>query len=398
MPKISVIVPVYKTEKYTARCLESLVNQTFRDIEIICVYDSFTDRSHPILQDYKQRDNRIILLSQTNQGLAAARNAGLLQARGTYIQFCDSDDYFDPQMCERMYKAISKGTVDIAVCGVRLISEGVPFWTDKNYLNLPFRGIAAVTDITFKKINVFSWNKIFKKSIIERFNITFPYGLQYEDAGFLFKYLTVSEAVCCIDDLLYNYVCHHDSAMHKIVGGESECAIDHIYVICDVVAFLDVHGFQKKYEQAFIWMILTYTSLACIQGGEKVYKTAFEAGAALLKSIDFNPLMAGGSYAQEDILRIHALKKGDSDMYFWLEKQDKEQAQINKRFKENLFILVLRSCLLFPWYIYKIFNMVYNNPIPELKLRLIVKAYLFFPYYVLKVYLSMLIRKGVVKS
>jgi len=387
-PVISIIVPVYKTEEYIVRCLESLINQTFRNIEIICVYDSFTDKSHSILQDYKQKDNRIILFHQTNQGLAAARNAGILQARGTYIQFCDSDDYFALEMCEKMYTAISTTTVDIAVCAVHLDSEGVPFWGNRDYLEVPFRGVSVITDTTFKEINVFSWNKIFRKDLIEEFHIVFPYGLQYEDAGFLFKYLTIAKAVCCIDDRLYNYGCRHDSAMVKIVGGKSEHAMDHLYIIRDVAIFLDTHGFNRKYEQAFTWMVLTYTDLACVHGGEKVYKTAFEAGAALLKKVDFNFLMAG-NHDKNDMLRLYALKRNDPDMYFSLGWHKKELAMQSKR---SLFFPALWSCVLFPWYIYKTFCMVHSKPLPRRSLGLIIKTYLFFPYYVFKTYLVLSMR------
>ena len=96
MPKISVIVPVYNVEKYLSECLDSIINQTFPDFEIICVNDCSTDKSGNILEDYSRKDNRIkIFYHQFNQGLGAARNTGLKNAHGKYVQFLDSDDYFE---------------------------------------------------------------------------------------------------------------------------------------------------------------------------------------------------------------------------------------------------------------------------------------------------------------
>jgi glycosyltransferase involved in cell wall biosynthesis len=422
VPKISIIVPIYKTEKYIARCLESLVNQTFRDIEIICINDGSPDNSPAICEEYAKKDDRIIILSQTNQGLSAARNTGLLHARGKYIQFCDSDDFFDLTMCEKMYNIISTTNADIAVSDVNVVYDGISFWGDESYFRVPFRGISTITDATFKQINVFAWNKIYKKDLLDKFNITFPYGLYYEDAGFLFKYLMVSKTICCINDPLYNYICRADSIMEETCNNRPDYAIDHIYVIQDVACFLEIHGFNKKHVQAFIWMVLAYTGLSCIYGGEKVYSKAFETGSTMLKNIDFNSLMTE-THNRDDVLRLYALKKCNTDMYFSVDRYNKEherikneyeltkeenqklweqlndllktQAQIfDKRFQDGLFIPTLRSYVLFPWYIYRIFCMVYNNTPPKCNIRLIFKAYLFFPYYVLKIYFTLLMRSN----
>ena len=98
--KISVIIPVYNVEKYLRECLESILNQTFQDFEIICVDDGSTDRSLDILQEYKRKDDRFVILQQRHAGAGAARNHGLKLAEGKYIQFLDSDDYFEPTLLE----------------------------------------------------------------------------------------------------------------------------------------------------------------------------------------------------------------------------------------------------------------------------------------------------------
>jgi glycosyltransferase involved in cell wall biosynthesis len=420
-PVISIIVPVYNTGKYVARCLESLINQTFHDIEIICVNDGSPDNAPLICESYAQKDDRIVLLSQTNQGLSAARNAGLLHARGKYIQFCDSDDFFDPAMCEKMYNIVSSTNVDIVVTNVNTICENIPAWCDKNYLKVPFLGISKITEETFHQINVFAWNKLYKKDLIKKFDITFPYGLHYEDISFFYKYLMVSKYIYCIDDPLYNYIYRADSIMAQTFKDKPDYAIDHIYVIRDVAHFIEIHGFKKKFERIFIWMVLTYTGLACMHGGEKVYSRAFETGVVLLKNVDFNAIITG-TYNRDDIIRLYALKMNSPDMYFSVDRFNEEnrlireenqklKEQLNseresyerklaiqtrifdKRIKDGLLIPALRSFALFPWYLYKIFCMVYNLPLPVRSMPLLLRAYLFFPYYVLKTYLTLLMRK-----
>ena len=98
MPKISVIVPIFNVEKYLKECLESIINQTFKDIEIICINDGSTDNSLDILNQYAEKDNRIKVITQSNQGLSAARNTGIKYANGEYISFIDSDDYIDTSL------------------------------------------------------------------------------------------------------------------------------------------------------------------------------------------------------------------------------------------------------------------------------------------------------------
>ena len=102
-PKISVIIPVYNVEKYLRECLDSIVNQTFKDIEIICVDDGSTDKSLEILREYEQKDKRIIVISQPNKGVSTARNIGMQQATGKYMMFVDSDDYITQNACELIY-------------------------------------------------------------------------------------------------------------------------------------------------------------------------------------------------------------------------------------------------------------------------------------------------------
>ena len=112
-PKVSIIVPVYKVEKYLRRCLDSILSQTFDDFEVICVNDGSPDNSIDILNEYASRDNRFCVVEQENQGLSMARNNGKKLARGEYIYFLDSDDYIHPQLLEVSYYLAQKYDADL---------------------------------------------------------------------------------------------------------------------------------------------------------------------------------------------------------------------------------------------------------------------------------------------
>lgn len=111
--KISIIIPVYNVEKYLHECLDSIINQTFTDIEIICVDDGSTDKSSEILEEYEQKDKRFTVISQPNKGVSAARNRGMQQAKGKYIMFVDSDDWLAHNACEQAYKAATGNDCDM---------------------------------------------------------------------------------------------------------------------------------------------------------------------------------------------------------------------------------------------------------------------------------------------
>ena len=123
MPEISIIIPNYNTEQYLPRCLNSLIGQTFKDIEIILIDDGSTDNSVKIMKEYAKQDNRIKVIEQPNSGPARARNQGLENATGKYLMFCDSDDWYEPNMCEIMYYTIENKKTDVVCCHTLLSCE-----------------------------------------------------------------------------------------------------------------------------------------------------------------------------------------------------------------------------------------------------------------------------------
>ena len=177
-PKVSVIIPVYNTERYLRQCLDSVVNQTLRDIEIICVDDGSTDGSLEILREYQAKDERIKILSQEKSNAGNARNLGLSIAEGEYLSFLDSDDFFELTMLEHMFACAKSGNVDIVVCEMKVYYEdtgdavSVSWHIKKEYL--PAKTFFSFKDIkrnSFLCIISYAWDKLIRRKLVtENFN------------------------------------------------------------------------------------------------------------------------------------------------------------------------------------------------------------------------------------
>jgi glycosyltransferase involved in cell wall biosynthesis len=200
-PKISVIIPVYNSAKFLPNCLESVINQTFRDIEIICINDGSRDNSLALLQAYAKKDNRIKIFSQQNRGVSAARNVGLENAIGEYIAFVDSDDTIKPDMLQKLYKIIVDYQCDIALCDVANMSRrsddvsggNLVLVMDK-YPRKPARNMLITA----------CWNKLYKRSVIGdvKFNERVPV---WEDLNFNLLVFFCSKKQVFLAEKLYIY-------------------------------------------------------------------------------------------------------------------------------------------------------------------------------------------------
>lgn len=204
MPKISVIVPVYNVEKYLSKCLHSLVEQTFKDVEIICINDGSTDNSVSILNNFACSDLRIKVITQENSGVSAARNLGISNSCGEYIMFLDGDDYYLKNTCKTAYEQILKNGADIGVFGITeqygLIS--IPCRVNKNIKKVCQKSC----EVDLWKFQTYSVNKIYKKNFILEHNIKFPTGIKTsEDAIFSLTCLFKNPKYCFIDKSLYIY-------------------------------------------------------------------------------------------------------------------------------------------------------------------------------------------------
>lgn len=209
-PKISVIVPVYKVEKYLERCVDSIINQTYKNLEIILIDDGSPDLCPVICDKYAEKDSRIIVIHKENGGLSDARNAGINVSCGEYIVFIDSDDFVKEKYIEKLYEAIQKDDSDLSMCGFTLVDEeGKIISTNLN--NSPLvDGTMTGREVLEKYYGfngwqyVVSWNKLYKREIFNK--IRFPYGKTHEDEFVFHNIMFDCKKVSVICDKLLNYV------------------------------------------------------------------------------------------------------------------------------------------------------------------------------------------------
>ncbi len=208
MDKITVIVPVYNVENYLEEAINSVISQTYKNLEILIIDDGSTDNSSQICDKYAKKDIRIKVFHQTNKGLSGARNTGLKNATGKYIMFLDSDDKFEPQACETMYKFIERTKADYAIGNYINIDEDGSKWENPIFKKDTYKEFTlSIKDYekSFYIMNSAVWNKIFRKSFLDSLNITFVERLPAEDAIFTTTCFIKSKKVCYIPEIIYQY-------------------------------------------------------------------------------------------------------------------------------------------------------------------------------------------------
>jgi len=266
---ISIIVPIYNSEKWIKKCIESLVNQTYRDIEILLINDGSKDKSLEICKDYAEKDRRIVVIDKENEGVSATRNLGIKKSKGEYIQFVDSDDYIEPCMCEKLIAAIVD--VDMVLCGMRVWKNGVVL--REPHLDNGVYNFKDNVDTYFilRKINLGPCNKLFRKKLI--FN-GFKEGLSLgEDALFLFDYMRKVDKVSVLSDCLYNVVLDNENSLNR------KSKIDKIDLLIDQRKteeqfLLDVYGRNCDFVQMYNNYLLTIHAwlLEVVRENSSMYK------------------------------------------------------------------------------------------------------------------------------
>ena len=213
-PLISVIVPVYNVEKYLDRCVESIVNQTYTNLEIILVDDGSPDNCPQMCDAWAEKDSRIKVIHKENGGVSSARNAGIDSATGEYIGFVDSDDTIDENMYEVLKNSIVKEHVQLSVCGYKYNNkEYIP---DKVKIVDSESALLLMFDNNYKAFEGFSVNKLYINSIIKNSGIRFLDSYMVcEDTLFNFNYIKLCTNVVLIDYCGYNYFIREDSATHS---------------------------------------------------------------------------------------------------------------------------------------------------------------------------------------
>lgn len=293
MFKISVIIPIYNMEKYLNRCLDSIVNQTYKNLEIICVNDGSKDSSLDILNAYKSNDSRIVVIDKENGGLSSARNAGFEVATSEWISFVDSDDWLDLNTFEEVSKYFEKNP-DVICFGTHMqgdTSEEM-LRRDEEYYSIKHEGFVKLTDDIRLTTDVATWNKIYKKSIIDKYSLRFPVGKHYEDFPFYWEYIFESKTAYYIKDKFYNYLRRPDSIMANTFKKTSNKVLDHLYAVEIIYDYLKGRNILEEHIETLAEIFVTCLYFVYWNSPTDKKKVVFALSNALLKKLnlgkDFN--------------------------------------------------------------------------------------------------------------
>lgn len=231
--KVSVVVPVYNVEKYLSQTLGYITGQTLREIEVICVDDGSTDSSREILKDWREKDARIQILTQQNQYAGVARNRGLERAVGKYVIFWDSDDIFEPEALEVLYKKAEKEEADICICAARRYDEQHnTFIASDAYLNkkiLPEKNVFNKTDLThhiFSLATNVPWNKLYRREFLTKHGLEYQAIRQANDTYFTMMAFFLASRITCVDRVLVAYRVNNSQSLSGKTSDTVFCALE----------------------------------------------------------------------------------------------------------------------------------------------------------------------------
>ena len=254
--EISVIVPVYNSERYLRQCLDSIVNQTFKDLEIICVNDGSKDSSAKILEEYASIDDRFVIINQENGGAGKARNTGLKSARGKYLSFLDSDDFFEPTMLEKAHEKIEKDDSDFVVYrSDRYITK------NDDYVNVIYTIIPTaippyspfsyrqLTENVFKAFVGWAWDKLYRKSFVLEHELYFQEQRTTNDMLFVYSALIVAKKISVIDEVLAHQRVDAHGSLSQTREKSWFCFYDALIALRDRI---EKEGLMWELERDFI--------------------------------------------------------------------------------------------------------------------------------------------------
>ena len=258
-PTVSIVVPVYNAADYLPECLDSLLVQTLKDIEIICVDDGSTDGSLDILRSYEQRDPRVAVLKQNNSGPGVARNNGIEAARGKFLYFLDADDFCHPDFLEKAVRASQENDADMVVCRFNLYNQHVrveisPAWTLRSdlYPASAFDWTSNPNDL-FATFHNYPWNKLCRTEFIKANQIRFQNIYLTEDFLFSAKALVLARRIVCLDEPL---ISHREGTQTNVMASKHRHPFDFIEGFAATKQFLIEQGVYDEVKSSFVpWAV-----------------------------------------------------------------------------------------------------------------------------------------------
>lgn len=275
MSDISIIVPAYNAEKYIGKCLDSLINQTKKELEFIIVNDGSKDNTESIVKDYK--DDRIKYFKNKNQGIGKTRNFGIEKATSKYIMFLDSDDYLSTEACEKLFNKCEKDKLDIAICDFykeyddgRIEEIRTPSFENSSLKDNP--------DIITEYLS--PWAKLYKKDLILNNDIRFVEDLKYEDAPFVIEALDKAKKIGKVDECLNYYLIHGNS---ETTVRDKRC-FDILKIIDKIRTYTkDKDYLKEKIDKLTVRIITNYTIQQRVQEDKKVGEEFIEEAFSYLE-------------------------------------------------------------------------------------------------------------------
>ena len=249
-PIISIIVPIYNVGKYLPKCIESILNQTFKNFELILVNDGSTDNSGVVCDDYEKKDTRIKIIHKSNGGVSSARNAGLYVAKGEYIGFVDPDDYIDKNMYEKLYRLCIDNNSDIAICRFNREINGKIQNKESTEEIIELNNMEAMNELFKGNLYRFSLcNKLFSKKCFN--DVLFPEGRIHEDLSTTYKLFANSKKAVYINYCGYIYVRRENSILTSTYN---EKRLQAFIAWDEIIEFID-----KNYYEIIEQVIATFT-------------------------------------------------------------------------------------------------------------------------------------------
>lgn len=248
---ISVIIPIYKVEKYIHKCIDSVINQTYKNIEVLLVDDGSPDDCPQICDDYALKDSRVKTIHKKNGGLSDARNIGIKNSIGKYIAFVDGDDYIDKEYVEELYKAIILNDADLAICDFDKVDDNYKKINEK-HSSFYNKTIENKEEAIAMSVNggiryITCWNKLYNRKLFT--NITFPIGKYHEDEFIAHQILYECNRIVTIDKPLYKYVQHNNSIMN--IRPIPIKRFDAVEALIERTFFLENNGYDKLSNECY---------------------------------------------------------------------------------------------------------------------------------------------------
>lgn len=317
MIKVSIIVPVYNIERLLPRCIDSILAQTYKDFELILVDDGSPDNSGKICDEYAGTDKRIKVVHKQNGGVSSARNAGLDQAVGEFIMFCDSDDSVEPCWCEKMLTLFESEHIDLGLCGYSMVDAETNANVGNKILSDEEISIYNRNEVfEFRKAQVIEcvWNKIFRKKIIDDFSLRFDESLSYgEDFLFVMKYIQSAKGdFAFYNTALYDYAIGMSESLSNKYIDKLWSIMQYIYDEFDRTlecCGVDISSIPKAdYYKSPIWFVIYSLNNTMSKQNKSGFLKKYKENAEILHSERCKTAFKNGSFDNYNPLLARILK------------------------------------------------------------------------------------------